>query len=107
MCRGLLTSRQAYALMPQTFEDCVELLIPELQRRGLFWEDYFAPGATYRENLYEVRGQSDPPDDHPAGKMVWKVEDDIKSRPNGIDAVNGHIDDGGVEALDPTSMQLG
>lgn len=94
--------------MPQTFEDCVELLIPELRRRGLFWEDYFAPGATYRENLYEVRGQSDPPSDHPAGKMIWRAGDDGKAGVNGVDGVaNGHVDDGGVEAIDPASMQLG
>lgn len=99
---------QAYALMPQTFEDCVELLIPELRRRGLFWEDYFAPGATYRENLYETHGQSDPPDDHPAGKMIWRPEDDVKSKTNGVNGyTNGHVDDGGVEVIDPASMQLG
>lgn len=40
----------AYAVMPETFEDVVEHLIPELQRRGLFKTEY-AQG-TYREKLF-------------------------------------------------------
>lgn len=40
----------AYAVMPETFADVVEHLVPELQRRGLFKKDY-APG-TYREKLF-------------------------------------------------------
>jgi hypothetical protein len=36
-------------LLPGGFEDFVELVVPELQRRGLFHRDY--TGATYRENL--------------------------------------------------------
>lgn len=94
--------------MPQTFEDCVELLIPEMQRRGLFWEDYFAPGATYRENLYKVHGQSEPPDDHPAGKMIWRPESNAVSGSrlqNGLP--NGHAHEHAERHLDPTSMQLG
>lgn len=95
--------------MPQTFEDCVELLVPELQRRGLFWDDYFAPGATYRENLCEVHGQSDPPTDHPAGKMIWRPEDDHQAGANGVNGVNsfgGHSYNSAVGVLDPTAMQL-
>jgi alkanesulfonate monooxygenase len=40
----------AYALMPDTFADVVDHLVPELQRRGLFKKDY-TPG-TYREKLF-------------------------------------------------------
>lgn len=36
-------------LLPGGFEDFVELVVPELQRRGLFHRDY--TGNTYRENL--------------------------------------------------------
>jgi len=39
----------APALLPQSLEDYAELLIPELQRRGLFRTDY--EGSTMRENL--------------------------------------------------------
>lgn len=58
--------------MPQTFEDVVELLVPELQKRGLFWEDYRVPGGTYRENLSELPGQKEPLPTHPAGKLIWR-----------------------------------
>jgi FMN-dependent oxidoreductase (nitrilotriacetate monooxygenase family) len=40
----------AYALMPETFANVVEYLIPELQRRGLFKQQYGA--GTYREKLF-------------------------------------------------------
>jgi FMN-dependent oxidoreductase (nitrilotriacetate monooxygenase family) len=42
-------------LLPGGFEDFVELVVPELQRRGLFHHDY--EGATYRENLGLLRPQ--------------------------------------------------
>ena len=35
--------------MPGSFEDFVKFVVPELQRRGLYWKDY--KGATLRENL--------------------------------------------------------
>lgn len=33
----------AYALFPQSFKDIIELLLPELRKRGLFWDDYAVP----------------------------------------------------------------
>jgi alkanesulfonate monooxygenase len=39
-----------YVVMPETFEDIVEHVVPELQRRGLLKTDY-QPG-TYREKLF-------------------------------------------------------
>ncbi len=38
------------AVMPETFVDIVDLLVPELQRRGLYKTDY-APGS-YRDKLF-------------------------------------------------------
>jgi hypothetical protein len=35
--------------MPGSYEDFVDLVVPELQRRGLFHHDY--EGHTLRENL--------------------------------------------------------
>jgi hypothetical protein len=35
--------------MPGAYEDVVRLLVPELQRRGLFQKEY--KGTTLRENL--------------------------------------------------------
>ncbi len=40
----------AYVVMPETFSDIVEHLVPELQRRGLFKQNY-RHGA-YREKLF-------------------------------------------------------
>lgn len=40
----------AYVVMPETFSDVVDHLIPELQRRGSFKKDYAA--GTYREKLF-------------------------------------------------------
>ena len=63
-----------YAITPGTFEDIVELLIPELQRRGLVWDDYPKEGLTFRENLYGIE-REDPTylkPDHPAYNLRWK-----------------------------------
>ncbi|CAI6096689.1 hypothetical protein V2G26_016413 [Clonostachys chloroleuca] len=64
----------AYALFPDTFDDVIEYLLPELNRRGLFWDDYAVEGGTYRENLYGQKGVSRPPADHPAAQYHWKAE---------------------------------
>ncbi|KAF2494623.1 Nitrilotriacetate monooxygenase component A/pristinamycin IIA synthase subunit A [Lophium mytilinum] len=64
----------AYTLFPQSFKDIAELLLPELQSRGLFWDDYAVPGGTYRENFYEKPGQSGPLDEHVAASYRWKAE---------------------------------
>ncbi|KAG6354066.1 hypothetical protein INS49_005037 [Diaporthe citri] len=65
----------AYALMPETFEDVIEKLLPVLRRRGLFWDGYAVDGGTYRENLYAKKGIARPPPDHAAAKYHWKAED--------------------------------
>ncbi|KAF2804734.1 Nitrilotriacetate monooxygenase component A/pristinamycin IIA synthase subunit A [Mytilinidion resinicola] len=64
----------AYTLFPQSFKDIAELLLPELQSRGLFWDDYAVPGGTYRENFYQKPGQSGPLDEHVAASYRWKAE---------------------------------
>ncbi|KAI1858024.1 uncharacterized protein JN550_012917 [Neoarthrinium moseri] len=64
----------AYALMPASFEDVIEFLLPVLKQRGLFWEDYAVEGGTYRENIYGKKGVSRPPADHPASQYHWKAE---------------------------------
>lgn len=58
--------------MPQSFKDIIELLLPELRKRGLFWSDYAVPGGTYRENLTGVAGQNEPTPDHPAHAYIWR-----------------------------------
>ncbi|RDW56635.1 hypothetical protein BP5796_13100 [Coleophoma crateriformis] len=54
----------AYISNPGSFEDIVELLIPELRRRGLVFEDYAVPGGTFRENLLRQPGQKRLRNDH-------------------------------------------
>ena len=91
--------------MPQTFADVIELLVPELRRRGIFWDDYAVPGGTYRENVYERAGQAEPPLDHPAAATIWRAPEsngELVNEVNGI--VNGHMEEELI--LDPTTMQL-
>ncbi|KAG0160877.1 hypothetical protein PDIDSM_8409 [Penicillium digitatum] len=63
----------AYAIKPGSFQDIIDLLIPELRKRGLFWDDYVVPKGTYRENLFRQPGQSGPHADHPASKYRWNA----------------------------------
>lgn len=63
----------AYALFPQSFREIIDLLIPELRRRGLFWDDYAVPQGTYRENYYGKKGQRGPLDEHVASTYRWKA----------------------------------
>ncbi|KAL2172558.1 hypothetical protein VTG60DRAFT_5312 [Thermothelomyces hinnuleus] len=64
----------AYALMPRTFEEVIQYLLPVLKQRGLFWDGYTVKGGTYRENIYGKPGLTRPPADHPAAKYHWKAE---------------------------------
>ena len=56
----------AYAVVPETFADFVDLVAPELQRRGRYKRDC-APG-TLREKLYG-RGRARLGADHPAARF--------------------------------------
>ncbi|KAJ5439632.1 uncharacterized protein N7458_010630 [Penicillium daleae] len=67
----------SYASLPDTFDDIIELLLPELRRRGLFWEDYAVKGGTLRENMYGQRGQSRLPEAHTGAKYFWKAGQDV------------------------------
>ena len=53
----------AYAVTPETFEDVVEYLVPELQRRGAYPTAY-RRGSTLREKLFG--GGAYLPQNHPA-----------------------------------------
>lgn len=63
----------AYVLFPDSFKDIIDLLLPELRKRGLFWNDYAVPEGTYRENFYGQRGQSGPLQEHVASLYRWRV----------------------------------
>lgn len=59
---------------PGSYEDVVELLVPELQKRGLMWQDYHVPGGCFRENLHHVPGEPHVSKDHPAYQFKWSKE---------------------------------
>lgn len=63
----------ANATIPGTFDDIIEYLLPELQKRGLFWKDYAVPGGTIRENYTRKPGQTRLADTHPGAKYFWKA----------------------------------
>lgn len=68
----------AYVSNPGSFEDVVELLRPELVRRGLLWEDYDFPGGTFRENLL---GHKELRDDHYGSKFKYGKEEETAVTP--------------------------
>ncbi|KAI4870749.1 nitrilotriacetate monooxygenase component A [Hypoxylon rubiginosum] len=60
-----------YVTTPGTFEDVVELLIPELRRRGLYADPKLeGEGLTARERVYG-KGQSGLRDDHPGSRYKY------------------------------------
>ncbi len=58
----------SYAVTPESFEDFVDLVIPELQRRGAFKRDYRE--GTLREKLLGP-GRARLPASHPAAAHRW------------------------------------
>ncbi|KAJ5989519.1 hypothetical protein N7481_004729 [Penicillium waksmanii] len=67
----------SYASLPDTFDDVIRLLLPELQSRGLFWSDYAVKGGTFRENVYGKQGQSRLPESHPGAKYFWRQGEEV------------------------------
>ncbi|KAH3672406.1 hypothetical protein WICMUC_004242 [Wickerhamomyces mucosus] len=60
-----------YAVWPQSFEDVVDYVIPELQERGLSQKEWPVEGGTFRENLNGKKGQTFVPKTHPAYNYRW------------------------------------
>ncbi|CCH45553.1 hypothetical protein BN7_5135 [Wickerhamomyces ciferrii] len=63
----------AYTVLPESYEDIVELVIPELQKRGLAQTEYQVPGGSFREQLYGD-GVLYPREDHPGFKYQWRQD---------------------------------
>ena len=61
-----------YVTTPGTFEDVVDLLIPELRRRGLYPEAPSEEPLTAREKVYG-KGQKELRDDHPGSRYKYGV----------------------------------
>lgn len=59
-------------MFPGSFHDIIDLLLPELKARGLFWDGYQVEGGTYREQIYG-KGHKHPLDEHIAAKYQWKA----------------------------------
>lgn len=59
-----------HVVVPGAWEDVVDLLVPELDRRGWF-KDYPSPGGTARENLYGTPGNGRLRETHPGKKFVF------------------------------------
>ncbi|PGH16152.1 hypothetical protein AJ79_01919 [Helicocarpus griseus UAMH5409] len=72
----------AYAVKPKSFHEIIDLLLPELRKRDLFWDDYAVQKGTYRENLSGHKGQTGPLPEHAAAKYRWKA---------GVDAADHKI----------------
>ncbi|KAF2005828.1 coenzyme dependent N5,N10-methylene tetrahydromethanopterin reductase [Amniculicola lignicola CBS 123094] len=63
---------------PGSWEDVVDLLVPELQRRGLMWDDYAVPGGTFRENLLGTKALRG---DHYGSRFKWGERVDGEKTP--------------------------
>ncbi|EXJ85078.1 hypothetical protein A1O3_05753 [Capronia epimyces CBS 606.96] len=64
----------AHITNPGSFEDIIDYLIPELQRRGLFRTKVEKEGATAREAYI---GTKRLPEDHPGSKYKWRAGEKI------------------------------
>jgi hypothetical protein len=58
----------------------VELLVPELQKRGVYWNHYPAPGGTLRENIHFAPGESFLPATHPGAKVRWNSPKETEAK---------------------------
>ncbi|KAL3425933.1 xenobiotic compound family [Phlyctema vagabunda] len=68
----------AHTTNPGSFEDIIQYLIPELQRRGLFRTRVEKEGATAREVFI---GSKRLPEDHPGSKYKWHAGESIPRFP--------------------------
>jgi alkanesulfonate monooxygenase SsuD/methylene tetrahydromethanopterin reductase-like flavin-dependent oxidoreductase (luciferase family) len=79
----------SYASVPETFDDIIKFLIPELRKRGVFWDDYAVPGGTLRENYLGKKGLSRLSDTHPGAKYFWKAGEEIPAYARDAKPLNG------------------
>ncbi|PWY70832.1 xenobiotic compound monooxygenase, DszA family [Aspergillus sclerotioniger CBS 115572] len=67
----------SYASVPETFDDIIQFLVPELQRRGIFHTEYEVPGGTMRENITGVKGKTRLDESHPGARYVWREGEEV------------------------------
>ena len=70
----------AYAVTPETFEDAVDLLVPELQKRGVYKREY-RPG-TLREKLFGEGPRLAAPHPGAAYRDLGRIEQKLASGQN-------------------------
>lgn len=58
----------------ESLSDFVDLIVPELQKRGLFRKEYAVPGGTFRQNAYGDREKTYFPKSHPIHNTSWNGE---------------------------------
>jgi FMN-dependent oxidoreductase (nitrilotriacetate monooxygenase family) len=59
-------------VFPESFENIVDLLVPELQKRGLAQTEYAVEGGTFREQIYRENGRTFVPEDHYLYPYRWQ-----------------------------------
>ncbi|KAK7432938.1 hypothetical protein QQZ08_000409 [Neonectria magnoliae] len=64
----------AHVTNPGSFEDIIELLLPELRRRGIFRSKVEKEGVTAREVFIGSRRL---PEDHPGSKYKWRAGEEV------------------------------
>lgn len=58
----------------ESLADFVNLIVPELQKRGLFRKEYAVPGGTFRQNAYGDEAKTYFPKSHPIHNTSWNGE---------------------------------
>lgn len=63
----------AHTISPGTFEDLIKFVWPELRKRGVIWDDYYAPGpdGSARENYFQDGLGARLRPDHPGKQFAW------------------------------------
>ena len=83
----------SYATIPGTLDDLIEYLVPELRRRGVFWDEYDVEGGSLRENYLGVEGKNRLDESHPGSQFRWKAGEEIplyaKQKDQGKGEING------------------
>lgn len=93
-CSQQLLTRNTDVSSPSSLEDLVELLIPELQRRGIYWDDYPVPGGTARENVYGNPGEKLLAANHPGSKFRWSATSkEVESKEPETEKSNSQVEE--------------
>ncbi|RDW57038.1 nitrilotriacetate monooxygenase component A IIA synthase subunit A-2 [Coleophoma cylindrospora] len=100
----------SYFSNPDSFEDIVDLLVPELQKRGIYWDDYPVPGGTFRENMHQVPGEPNIPLRHPGAVHKYNYEElkakDASKEPTDTGAAGEPVADAKQNTTEPKVAEI-